>query len=87
MIEIKTQLTNTKEQYYNEYIYRFDRSQTLNTLQNNVLLVAELQLKLAEELVEKTNEHYKNNAKSLELEEFRNDLYLEFVQFSTTFEG
>lgn len=87
MTEIKTELTKIKERYYIKYSERFDRNKSLNTLQNNVLLVAELQLKLAEELVEKTNEYYKNNPKVLELEEFRNDLYMEFIQFSTTFEG
>lgn len=87
MTEIKTELIKIKKRYYIEYSERFDRNKSLNTLQNNVLLVAELQLKLAEELVEKANEYYKNNAKSLELEEFRNDLYMEFIQFSTTFEG
>ena len=88
MDKIKAELTAITEKYKKDYSYRFDRNGKSDTLKNNVMLVADLQLKLAEELAVTTKSYYKNHnvIDTYEIDQFRNDLYMSFIQFSTTFE-
>lgn len=88
MDKIKSDLTEITEKYKKDYSNAFDRNGKSDTLKNNVMLVSDLQLKLAEELVNTTKTYYKNHniIGTSELDEFRNNLYMDFIQFSTTFE-
>jgi hypothetical protein len=88
MDKIKTELTAIADKYKKVYSKSFDRNGNPDTLKNNVMLVADLQLKLAEELADTTKSYYKshNIVDTSELDQFRNDLYMDFIQFSTTFE-
>lgn len=88
MNKIKTELTTITEKYKKDYSTSFDRNGKPDTLKNNVMLVAELQEKLALELADTTKSYYKshNVVDTSELDQFRNDLYMDFIKFSTTFE-
>lgn len=89
MDKIKSELTTITEKYKKDYSNAFDRNGTDKALKNNVLLVADLQLKLAEELVDVKKSYRKDNdiTETTEIDEFKDNLYMDFIQFSTTFEG
>lgn len=89
MDKIKTELTEITEKYKKEYSNAFDRNGTAESLKNNVLLVADLQLKLAEELVDVKNSYCKDNyiSEITEIDKLKDNLYMDFIQFSTTFQG
>lgn len=88
MDKIKAELTAIADKYKKDYSDSFDRRGKSDTLKNNVMLVADLQLRLAEELADTTKSYYKshNVVDTSEIDQFRNDLYMDFIQFSTTFE-
>ncbi|MBA0883600.1 hypothetical protein [Flavobacterium undicola] len=88
MDKIKSELMEITEKYKKDYSNAFDRNGKSDTLKNNVMLVSDLQLKLAEELVDTTKTYYKNHniIDTSEIDEFKNNLYMDFIQFSTTFE-
>ena len=89
MDKIIQDLTEITEKYKIQYSNSFDRNGHFDTLQNNVLLVAELQLKLAEEFVNVKKSYCEkhNITDTNEIKKNKNNLYMDFIQFATTFEG
>jgi len=89
MYKIKTELTKIIEKYKKEYSSAFDRNGTDNALGNNVMLIAKILPKISQELVDAKNSYctYNNITDTTKIDEIKNDLYMNFVDFSTTFRG
>lgn len=87
MDKIRAELIAVTEKFKNEYSASFNRSDDSETLKNNVMFLVELHGKLANELSEITKSYCKKNniVNEVELDQFKNDLYMSFIQYSTNY--
>lgn len=89
MKDLINTLTQIIEKHKTEYRKDFDNHKTDNVLRKNVILISQLLPKIAQELIDAKNDYILKNKDTdkSEIDEIKDNLYMEFVQFSTNFEG